>query len=91
MTTQNTKDEWLAVIEQAEKEVPSTFTEYKAPGLDTPEFAKCMDHTLLKLGANSFQIRELCEEAKKHDFKVSERISPALAHIQLPSHGIIHP
>ena len=71
MTTRNTQEEWLAIIERADKAVPSTFTEYKAPGLGTVEFAKCIDHTLLKLDATTSQITELCREAREHDFKVS--------------------
>ena len=71
MTTRNTQEEWLAITERALKAVPSTFIEYKAPRLGTLEFAKCIDHTLLKLDAATSQIRELCGEARKHDFKVS--------------------
>lgn len=71
MTNGNTNEEWLKVIEKAEKGLPTNFTEYKAPGLGTPEFAKCIDHTLLKLDATKNQIGELCEEARKHNFKVS--------------------
>ena len=70
MTTRNTNDEWLSMIEKAEKGIPSTFTEYKAPSLGTSEFAKCIDHTLLKLDATTAQVGSLCEEAKKYDFKV---------------------
>lgn len=69
MTTRNTKEEWLSVIEQAQKGIPSTFTEYKAPGLGTLGFAKSIDHTLLKLDTKSSQIDTLCEEARHHDFK----------------------
>lgn len=72
MTTRNTKDEWLSVIEQAQRGIPSQFTDYKAPRLGTPEFAKCIDHTLLKLDAKGLQIDELCKEAKEHGFKVSD-------------------
>ena len=70
MTARNTKDEWLTAIELAEKGIPSTFMEYKAPGLGSEEFAKSIDHTLLKLDATRPQIDELCAEAKKHNFKV---------------------
>ena len=71
MTTLVTQEEWLAIIERAVKAVPRTFTEYKAPGLGTVEFAKCIDPTLLKLDATTSQVKELCGEARKHDFKVS--------------------
>ena len=70
MTSRNTNDEWISIIERAENGVPSTFTEYKSPGLGTEEFAKSIDHTLLKLDAKQSQIDELCDEAKKHNFKV---------------------
>ena len=71
MTEGNTQDEWLNLIEQAEQGVPSTFTEYKVPGLGTQGFAKSIDHTLLKLETTESQIDVLCEEAKKYDFKVT--------------------
>ena len=71
MTNRNTKDEWLAVIEQADKGTPSSFTEYKAPEPASEEFAKSIDHTLLKLESTQSQIDELCEEARRHNFKVN--------------------
>ena len=71
MTNRNTKNEWIAVIEQAEKGISSTFAEYKAPGLESEEFAKSIDHTLLKLESTQSQIDELCEEARRHNFKVN--------------------
>lgn len=79
MTKGNTQDEWLNLIEQAEQGAPSTFTKYKAPGLRTQGFAKSIDHTLLKLEATESQIDELCEEAKKHDFKVTYPFSSSFA------------
>ena len=69
--TGNTKDGWLDIIEQAEQGLPSTFTKYKVPEFGTQGFAKSIDHTLLKLEATKSQIDRLCEEAKKHDFKVT--------------------
>jgi len=71
MTNESTNEEWSNVIEKAEKAVPSSFPQYKAPGLGTPGFAKSIDHTLLKLDATKHQIEELCEEAREHNFKVS--------------------
>ncbi len=71
MTNENSNEEWLKVIEKAENGVPTTFSKYKAPGLGTPEFAKFIDHTLLKLDATKQQIEELCEQARKYNFKVS--------------------
>lgn len=71
MTNGNTNEEWLNLIEKADKGVPTKFREYKAPGLGTPEFAECIDHTLLKLDATKRQIEELCEQARIFRFKVS--------------------
>ncbi|CAO1600087.1 MAG: hypothetical protein LQ349_000177 [Xanthoria aureola] len=69
MTTRYTQAEWGTIINEAEKDIPSSFPEYKAPILGTPDFANCIDHTLLKLDANKDQIDELCEEAKTHQFR----------------------
>ena len=74
MTTRNTREEWQSVIDGAEQAIPSEFTEYKTPGLGTAEFAKCIDHTLLKLDATKSQVEELCAEAKKYNFKVGENL-----------------
>lgn len=71
MTTSNTNEEWLAIINRAEMALPTTLPKYTAPGLGTTQFAKCIDHTSLKLDVKKSQIEDLCEEAKKHDFKVS--------------------
>nr|POF05458.1 deoxyribose-phosphate aldolase [Quercus suber] len=38
------------------------------PQVDSPSFAKTIDHTLLKLDAQPAQIDQLCVEAKKHGF-----------------------
>ena len=75
MTTRYTQAEWGTIINEAEKDIPSSFPEYKAPILGTPDFANCIDHTLLKLDANKNQIDELCEEAKTHQFRVRSQIS----------------
>lgn len=75
MTTRYTQAEWGTIINEAEKDIPSSFPEYKAPILGTPDFASCIDHTLLKLDANKDQIDELCEEARRHQFRVRTQIS----------------
>lgn len=80
MTTRYTQDEWVAMIDQAQKSVPSVKVQYKAPNIGTLEFAKTIDHTLLKLDATKEQIDKLCEEARKHDFKVH------LSHLSARSH-----
>ncbi|KAI4175123.1 MAG: hypothetical protein LQ343_001884 [Gyalolechia ehrenbergii] len=69
MTTRYTQAEWRVIIEEAERDLPSSFPRYKAPTLGTPDFAKRIDHTLLKLDATKEQIDLLCEEAKKHAFQ----------------------
>ncbi|KAL8698683.1 MAG: hypothetical protein Q9201_006436 [Fulgogasparrea decipioides] len=69
MTTRYTQTEWLAIIDEAERHLPKSFPEYKAPTLGTPEFAKCIDHTLLKQEATKEQIDDLCEEARTHHFQ----------------------
>lgn len=70
MAARNTTEEWFTSIEQAEKGIPSTFPEYKAPGLGSEEFSQSIDHTLLKLEATQAQIDGLCEEARNNNFKV---------------------
>ena len=88
MTNRNTKDEWIAVIEQAEKGIPSTSTEYKAPGLGSEEFAKSIDHTLLKLESTQSQIDELCEEARRHNFKVNSCSPSWLSNLPGPTNQV---
>ena len=70
MTTRFTQEEWVSIIDSAEKNLPLSKTVYKAPNLGTEAFARCIDHTLLKLNATKEQIDILCEEAKKYNFKV---------------------
>ena len=82
MTTRFTQDEWLSIIDGAEKSLPVPNTVYKAPSLGTEAFAKCMDHTLLKLDATKDQINVLCEEAKKYNFKVQFE-SASLFYVQI--------
>ena len=69
MTLPSTQDEWLAVIYRAQHDMPSEPVSYKAPKLGTVEFAKYIDHTLLKLEATEAQISQLCDEAVRHSFK----------------------
>ena len=70
MATRYTQDEWLALFDQAEQNLPSGPLEYTAPSAGTAAFAKTIDHTLLKLEASGEQVDTLCEEAKRHGFKV---------------------
>lgn len=76
MTTRYTLDEWLAIIAQTQRNLPNTRVEYKAPNLGTLEFAKSIDHTLLKIDATKEQIDKLCDEARRHDFKVWQFDAP---------------
>ena len=69
MTTRYTQDEWLAIFDRAEQN-PNTSVEYKAPSVGTEAFAKTIDHTLLKPEATGEQVDTLCEEARRHNFKV---------------------
>lgn len=74
MTTRYTEAEWRNIIDEAERDLPSSFPQHKAPNLGTPDFAKCIDHTLLKLEATAEQIDDLCEEARRHAFGVGSHI-----------------
>ena len=70
MTNRYTQAEWRSIIDEAEKEHSSTTVRYKAPVIGSLEFAKCIDHTLLKLEVTPGQIDQLCDEAVQHNFKV---------------------
>lgn len=70
MTNRYTHDEWLTIIDRAKDNFQSISVDYKAPNIGTEAFAKSIDHTLLKLDATKEQIDKLCEEARRHNFKV---------------------
>ena len=70
MTTRYTDDEWEAIIDKAEGNLPRTPVEYKAPTVGSEEFAKTIDHTILKLDATKEQVDAICEEARRFNFKV---------------------
>lgn len=72
MTSRYTQSEWRAIIDQAEGHHSSSIVQYKSPTIGSFEFAKRIDHTLLKLEATRDQIDQLCEEAVLHDFKVGD-------------------
>ncbi|KAL8761553.1 MAG: hypothetical protein Q9203_007721 [Teloschistes exilis] len=63
------QSEWRTMIDAAERNLPNTLPKHKAPTLGSVDFAKCIDHTLLKLEATREKIDELCEEARRHDFQ----------------------
>ncbi|KAL8800160.1 MAG: hypothetical protein Q9182_005361 [Xanthomendoza sp. 2 TL-2023] len=68
-----TPADWVALIDEAGKTTPSSFPEYKVPTPGTTDFAKCIDHTLLKSNATMEQVDELCEEARRHNFQRAVR------------------
>lgn len=70
MTTRYTDDEWETIIDKAEENLPKTPVEYKAPNVGSEEFAKTIDHTILKLDATKQQVDAICEEARRFQFKV---------------------
>lgn len=69
--TQFPRHDWVSLIDAAEKKLPETYEMYSAPEPGTVEFAKYIDHTLLKLDATEEQIDQLCREALDYNFKVS--------------------
>lgn len=78
MTNRYTQDEWLTIIDQAKENFQVGRVNYKAPNIGTQDFAKSIDHTLLKLDATKEQIDKLCEEARRHNFKVRPYIYPTV-------------
>ena len=65
-----TQGEWADIIDRAYKALPAYYPQYPCPEQGTVDFAKLIDHTLLKLDATPQQIDVLCEEARKYQFKV---------------------
>lgn len=64
-----TQHGWSTIFDQTEKELSSSPIQYEAPSVGTEVFAKTIDHTLLKLEATGEQVDNLCEEAKRFNFK----------------------
>lgn len=74
MTDRYTNEEWAAQIEETQRKVKveeGKARTYEAPAIASTEFAKTIDHTLLKLDATAAQIDALCSEARTENFKVS--------------------
>ena len=65
-----TQEQWASIIDEAYKNLPAEYPIYPCPKPASPEFAKLIDHTLLKLDATPEQIDRLCEEAREYKFKV---------------------
>ncbi|KAF2838986.1 aldolase [Patellaria atrata CBS 101060] len=68
MTVRYTDPEWVALIRETEKAVKVATTPYPVPPLESGDFAKLIDHTLLKLDATPAQIDGLCDEARREGF-----------------------
>ncbi|MCJ1431565.1 hypothetical protein MMC27_000919 [Xylographa pallens] len=64
-----TQEEWIEIIDDITRNLPDTYQTYQAPKAGTVEFAKYIDHTLLKLDATEEQIDQLCQEAREYNFK----------------------
>lgn len=83
MTGRFTNAEWADQIAETTRgvlaEVGKTEKEgrrkYEVPKVGEREFAKTIDHTLLKLDATAGQIDGLCAEARTERFKVCEQFS----------------
>ena len=91
MTTRYTDDEWETIIDRAEENLLETPVEYKAPTVGSEEFAKTIDHTILKLDATKEQVDAICEEARRFNFKVhhlyhSRTLQENCVHLLLPVH-----
>lgn len=68
-----TDSEWEVKIADTIKAVQSQAVlsqNYTYPALGSQDFARCMDHTLLKTDATPAQIDTLCDEAREYCFKV---------------------
>jgi hypothetical protein len=82
MTTRYTDAEWARFIGEVERDVGASMVSgegwkrakgevfYAVPKLGSPEFAKTIDHTLLKLEARGVQMDALCSEARVEGFAV---------------------
>ncbi|KAK5109548.1 hypothetical protein LTR62_006899 [Meristemomyces frigidus] len=68
MTTRYTNDEWARFIAELEREIEVNDVICVCPDLGSEEFAKTIDHTLLKLEAKSIQFDALCSEARVDRF-----------------------
>lgn len=79
MTDRYTNEEWAKQIAETQRKVLAEVRErgrdgergwvYQAPKAATVEFAKTIDHTILKLDTKEAQIDSLCAEARVENFK----------------------
>lgn len=72
MTTRYTNAEWEAIIADTQQDVLAAITEEPrpCPMIGSREFARTIDHTLLKIEATRAQIDTLCAEARVAGFAV---------------------
>lgn len=70
MTTRYTNEEWVSIIADIERDIRINDQPYPGPAIGSPDFARTVDHTLLKLDATSNQIDDLCAEARVAGFAV---------------------
>lgn len=70
MTTRYTDEEWRAIISDMARELEVWDDQHDYPAVDSVEFARTIDHTLLKPDAKPNQIDQLCAEARVYKFAV---------------------
>lgn len=74
MTTRYTHEEWMNIFSHAQSQAPDRTVIHRTPLIGSPEFAKFIDHTLLKVEATKDQIDQLCMEARNLGFGVSNSV-----------------
>ena len=65
-----TDAQWEDIFQAALQEIPKERPQYPPANIDSPNFAKSVDHTLLKLDATGEDVDRLCAEAVRYGFKV---------------------
>lgn len=84
MTDRYTNEEWAKQIAETQRKVLREVEEgaedwrYEVPRTGSREFAKTVDHTVLKLDAKEGMIAALCSEARTEGFKVGSPCSGPL-------------
>jgi deoxyribose-phosphate aldolase len=75
--------DWAKLFSEIESSLVVTDQPHPVADPGSPEFAKYIDHTLLKLDATEEQINQICDQAKAENFAVrrpSFPPSPRLSH-----------
>lgn len=70
MTTHYTDVEWEGIVRETEQGLEVAETKYESPQIGSDALMKTVDHTLLKLDAESGQFDDLCAEARSNNFAV---------------------